>query len=1030
VIADESLSSTKFTYASVEGNFITGLEIKDLAFDKKTLVKSATLHWNPISLIYKKISLTQVDAKGVDIHNIMSMIDGFEKKSKSSSELSLPLSISMQNIHLDINPYTYAGMRLDSFVFETKRIDLDKDLLVDAENLYLYFNSDIVNVELHGNIDKSRIFLSRLSLKEIGTREIAGFVREIAKLKKSQNSKISDSNSSKSIKKSKDHFFKEIKIDHIYATMKDVTYGPFSMNGIKLNIYDTKVDPYHNYSYKAKKVDFKGDTTFGSVHYKGYIKDSNTYAKGKLLLSKKLFSMYHLPLNYKALKELSGSLHLNHFGVWLDIEHDVKELLTLKTDFNIDLKKAKHSLAYVYKDKKVIIKSEAKADMSYGDNVTIENKVLVDIAKKGYTVYSGKVTVPKVKNLPSELTDYLIKDLTAVYKGDKSGFEVRLDSKFLDGTFITNGYKSAILKLKSKERNISLKKLLPFTPKEFSSEKIALKSKSFFDFRKLSNSNITLNVVSDIVNIDTTMKLRKPYRILFQVNIPDYSILANLESHINLEQIKNISGDLLIEDGVYSVNIKDNKELDLFFKYISKTKQIRNGKVLFGGEEIKFFTSSSGNLEIKLNVNNIGTLLQSIEKYYEITLPHLKGSMNLEVIRDKRGLLKFFVKSPLLTYISDSKLAIEKIDLEFTFDTNGDIVVDKYRFRIDNNPYFKDYYAHKPSYLNFKNGRVKVKKFWLNNRVEIDGSYMLETANGNFKFLAKEFPFISKDFDLLFDANGMVSITGNKIAVDGDLSILGNTVTYDMGSSTIVEDPDIIIVQEEEKKRDSALNNLKLYLNIKSEKPLMYYGKDTNIEFYNELRVMKEYNTDFMLTGMSTVTKGYYELEDKRFTLNESHIYFAGDPKKPLLDIKANYVKDEYTIHIFISGSVDEPIVNFNSDPYLTQQEILSLILFDGTGSSSGEGAEAYTLLGGAFAKGLIRSLGIDVDHLLLGTNADDELSLEVGRKISDDITFMYMYKNGENGAKVRVEHSKKFETDIIIMPSASSIEFLYRKDR
>jgi len=1028
IIADESLSSTKFSYESIEGNFITGLEIKDLAFDNKTLVSSATLHWNPISLIYKKITLTEVDAKGVDIDNIVKMIDGFDKKKKSSSSLSLPLSLSMENIHLDINPYTYAGIRLDSFLFETERMDINKDLLIDANNLYLYFNSDIVDVELRGNIDKSKVLLSKVNLKEIGSREIAGFVREIRKINNSK--KVKESNSSKSTKKSSEPFLKELKVEHIYATMKDVTYGPFSMNDVKLDISDAEFDTYNNYTYKAKKVDFKGNTTYGSVKFKGYIKDSNIYAKGGLVLSKKLFSMYHLPLNYKNLHKLPGTLHLNHQGVWIDIEHQVKDLLTLKTDFNIDLTKVKHSLAYVYKDKKVIIDSKAKANMTYGDNANIESRVLVDIAKKGYTVYSGKVDVPKVKNLPEELTDYLIRDLKAEYKGDKNGLEVKVDSKLIDGTFITNGYKSAVLKLKSKEKNVLLKKMLPATPKELEHEYVALNSKSFFDFKNISNSDIDLKLDSDMINLEAKMKLLKPYKIIFTGRIPAKSSLSRVSKNIKLQQIKNIAGDVLIENGLYTVNIKDSNDLAFSLKYNSKTKLISNGEILLAGEEIKFFNTNNENLELKLNVTRLQKLLDTVEKYYDITLPVLKGKVDIIVVKNKNGLLKFSIKSPLVKYVSGSELDIEKIDLQFTLDTNGNIVLDKYRFRIDNNPYFKDYYAHKPSYLNLKNGTLNIKKLWLNNKAEIDGSYSLENSSGNFNFSAKKFPFINRDFDLLFNLDGKLSIHGNKLEVDGEVDILGNSIHYDIAGSSIVEDSDIIIVQEQKAKKESALKNLKLYLKIKSEKPLKYYGKNTKIEFYNELRVIKEYETDFMVTGMSTVTKGYYEMEDKRFTLNESHLYFAGDPKKPLLDIKANYVKDEYTIHIFISGSVDEPIVNFNSEPYLTQQEILSLILFDGTGSSSGQGAEAYTLLGGTFAKGLIKSLGIDVDHLFLGTNADDELSLEVGRKISDDITFMYMYKNGENGAKVRVEHSKKFETDIIIMPSASSVEFLYRKDR
>ena len=1027
MIADQSLSSTKFTYKSIEGNFITGLEIKDLAYDKKTLANSATLHWNPISLMYKKITLTQLDAKGVDIDNIVTMLDGFDKKKKPKSALSLPLTLSARNIHLDINPYVYDGVKLDSFIFEADKIGIGRDMLIDADKLYLYFKSDIVNVELMGDIDKSRVSLRNVNLKEISSREIAYFVHEIRKITK--NHKRKDKNSS-SINKKSEPILKELKIDHIFATMKDVTYGSFSMNGVKLSINDAEIDPYNNYKYKAKKIKIKGKTTYGSVNYNGYIKDSNIYAKGRLLLSKRLFSMYHLPLNYKNLRKLPGTLHLNHKGVWLTLDHKVDKLLKLKSDFNVDVRKAKHKLEYVYRDKKIIIDSKIKANMSYGDNVDIESRVLVDIAKKGYTTYSGNVKVPKVKNLPTELKDYLISNVKAEYKGDKDGLMVKLDSKLIDGTFATTyGSKSAVLKLKSKEKNIVLKKLVLALPNELENELVAFRSESFLNFKNIKNSKINLKVDSNLLNADVNMKLQKPYKILFTGVIPSNSSLSKLNKRIKLQQIKNISGEVLIEDGLYRIKIKDNKDLSFSLNYNAKNKLMSNGHLLLAGENISFSNSNTNNIELTLNVTDLKRLLSTVENYYDITFPKLEGKVDVTLTKSKNGLLKVSLKSPLIKYVSDSTLDVEKIDALFTVDKNGDIVIDKYRFRVDTNPYFKDFYANNRSYLHFNNNQLTVKKLWLNNKVLIDGGYNLKTSNGDFMVSTKAFPFINKDFDLLFDVDAKLKLRGKKVEVDGDVNILGNSIHYDVAGSSIVEDADIIIVQEQKKKKESALQNLKLNLKIRSEKPLNYYGKNTNIEFYNELRVVKEYKTDFMVTGMSTVTKGFYQMEDKYFNLNESHLYFAGDPKKPLLDIKATYQKDEYTIHIFISGSVEEPIVNFNAEPYLTQQEILSLILFDGTGSN-GQGADAYTLLGGSFAKGLIKSLGIDVDHLLLGSDNNDELSLEIGRKISKNITLMYMFKDGENGVKVRAEHNKNFETDIIIMPSTSSIELLYRKDR
>jgi len=1028
MIADQSLSSTKFTYKSIEGNFITGLEVKELAYDEKSLFESATLHWNPITLMYQKITLTEFDAKGVDVDNIVSMLNELDGDNSSSGG-SFMFALSLEHIHFDIKPYVYEGVTFDSFLFETEKIEIDKDLQIDANNLYLYFDSTLVNVELMGKIEKSKLLLDKANLKEIDSRVIAMFTRAMRVKAKSMQSE--DNNRTHVVKEESEPILKEIKIEHIFATMKDVTYGSFSMNNVKLFIDDAEFDTYNNYTYKAKKVDFKGDTTYGSVKYKGYIEDSNIYAKGGLLLSKKLFSMYNLPLNYKNLRKLPGTLRLNHQGVWITVEHKVEKLLKTEADFNIDVTKAKHKIEYVYRDKKVIIDSKLNANMSYGDNAKIESRVLVDIEEKGYATYSGKVKIPKAKNLSPELTDYLLEDLTAKFKGDKRELFVKLDSKLITGEFVTHDYKNAILKLKSKERNIALNKMISGLPSALENEVAAVESETSLDLKNLKNSKINLKIDSNIININGDMKLIKPYKILFTGVLPSNSTLSKIDKSINLNAIKNISGDVLIRDDLYIVTIKNEDELNFLLNYNGKTKLIKEGKVSLGSEEVTFSNLNSDEIEFKSNIKNIKHLSLGIKKYYDMKLPKIEGNIDLNIIKDKSGLLKFSLKSPKLTYVDGAKLDIKNIDTKFTLDSNGDIVIERYRFKLDNNPYFRDFYAHKNSYLNFKDNKLTVKSLWLNNQVLAEGSYDLETSSGDFELKSKAFPFITRDFDLLFNVDVDVKIREKLIEVDGDVDILGNSVHYDIAGSNIVEDADIIVVQEQLKEQESALQNLKLYLKVNSLKPLKYYGSDTNIEFYNELRVIKEYKSDLMVTGMSTITKGYYQMEDKRFVLNESHLYFAGDPKKPLLDIKANYEKDQYLIHIFISGSTEEPIVNFNSEPYLTQQEILSLILFDGTGSSSGQGADAYTVLGGTFAKGLIKSLGIDVDHLLLGTDSNDELSVEVGRKVSKNITIMYMHEDGKDGAKVRIEHSKNFETDIIIQPpSSSSIEFLYKQDR
>jgi hypothetical protein len=1046
MIADQAISSTEFSYASIEGNFITGLEVNGLAYREKALFDVAKLHWNPIGLLYREIVLTELDVEGVDIEHILVMAEESKKSNAKGGSFGLPLALTVEKVHLDINPYNYEGLKVSNFLLTTDRIELDDGLKINTKNLFLSFDSNIVNVELLGDIQESRLLINRASLKEISSRGITKLVHLIS-AKKHQASVVHlDENGTAELatqgveeKKEKlsqkversEPILKEIKVNHIFATMKDVTYGPLTIKGVKLYIDKAEFDTYNSYSYKAKSIKAVGGTNFGRVNYKGYIKDSNIYAKGGVVLSKELFRKYGLPLNYKNLRKLPGSLHLNHQGVWITVDHKVKELLKIKNSFNLDVTRAKHNLHYDYRDRNLTIESKMRVNMPYGENVKVNNKVLVNVRAGGYTTYEGDVKIPNVKGLPPEIATYLLEGLSAKFKGDKDGLLVEADSKLIEGEFLTKGYKNATLKLKSKSRNVVLGQLISALPSELKNELVALESESYFDFKSLAKSKVNLKVTSNLLNADGSMKLNRPYKIRFNGTIPSNSKMMHINKNINFNNLREIAGEVLVQEKNYLIRLNNKRDLKLYLNYDAKAKILREGRINLAGEEINLASSTQNDLALTLNVKRLETLLPEIERYYNIALPKLKGAVDLTVKKRENALLRFTVKSPKVTYLTDTPLEIKTIDSRFTIDRGGNIVIEKYRFRVDTNPYFRDFYAHKKSYLSFRDGTLFIKKLWFNNQAEIEGRYEIEKLSGDLVVKAKKFPFINKEFDLLFDIDAKVKMRKKLIDVDADINILGNSVHYDIEGSGIAEDADIIVVQEMKNNQESALKNLKLYLKIKSEKPLKYYGSDTQLEFFNELRVVKNYKSEMMVTGMTTVTNGFYQMEDKRFVLNESHLYFAGDPRKPLLDIKASYEKDQYLVHIFISGTTEEPIVNFNSEPFLTQQEILSLILFDGTGSSSGQGAEAYTLLGGTFAKGLMKSLGIDVDHLLLGTDANDALSLEVGRKISKDITIMYMLKDGKNGAKVRIEHNRNFETDIIVQPpNTSSIEFLYKKDR
>ena len=1017
-LAEQTLPSTKFTYKSIRGNLFEGLRVEKLAYNNNKLFDKATIHWNPISLMYHKVSLTRVEIEGLELDSVIGMAKELGSNSNSGSdEFSLDYTLSLSNIHVDINPYVFEGVKFSSFMLDSIEIDISKDLTIDSENLKLSFDSDIVNVKLNGKIEKNILLLDKVSLKKISSISIEKFLQRLSKNSRKSTSILSP--------------FKEIRVKNVFATLKPVTYGDFKLKSITLKLYNGVINPYKNYEYRFKKLRLKAKSNFVNIDYKGSIIGSTIYAKGDIRLKKRLFKKYNIPLNFKGLERLSSSLKLNHYGVWLEIDHRLKKLLLNNDNFNVDIKKAHHKISYIY-GKDLNIQSKLNGSNSYAKKMKLNIKTVVNF-KKSKTTYEGNVTLEELQQVPDVVSNYFLTNLKGDFRGDLKGLKVGVTSNLLKGDLELKNYQSLKVNLKSKKRNILLGKLFPSFAKRYQNETLDLNLIALLPFKNIEKSKISLDIDSDLLNLSAKTVLIKPYQIDFKAHLPRYSKLRNIDKKIRFSRLSNLSGKVILFQNQLEADIENQENLNIKLNYNIKKNQLSKAEVFLDKLPIYISTTARGTLKIKSHISNLQRSLKYLQQYYKFEAPLIEGSVDILLTKNIKQKITCNIKSKKIKYVSDKEINIYNINTYFTIDKDFNIVLKRYNFNIDKNEYLSNFFSKKKkSYLSFKNGNLNIKKLWINDKILINGNYALEKSKGVLFVKANSYHFINKEFDLLFNVDVKAKIFGDKFDISGNIDILGNSINYELLNAGIIEDSDIVIIQEQDmlKNREEPLKNLKLYLKINSLKPLHYQGDGIEVNFLNEINIVKNYEQNMMITGMSTIKDGYYDMEDKHFTLDESYLYFAGDVKKPLLDIKANYVKDQYTIHIFISGTSEEPIVNFNSDPYLTQQEILSLILFDETGTGNGKGAEVYTLLGGTLAKGLMKSLGINIDHFALGINDNDQLSLEVGSKISKNVSLIYLNRDGLNGAKVRVEHGKRFETDIIIMPpNTSSIEFLYKHD-
>ncbi|HIP51821.1 MAG TPA: hypothetical protein EYG94_07020, partial [Campylobacterales bacterium] len=236
-IAETSLDSFGLTYESIEGNLFNGLEVKKLSYKDKPLFSSALIHWNPLTLFHDKITITKFDAQGIELENIIAMTNGM-KSNKSEGRASLDFDLILNNTHLDINPYIYENVKFSSFIFETGKIEIDKDLTVNANPLYLKFDSDIVNLKMDAKIKDNRLLVDNLDLKNISFQDITKLITRLnLKAKKEKKTKVSSTQ-----KENKIPLFKDIEVKHVLGTMNAFKYEGVKVEKSTFNLYKLKVD--------------------------------------------------------------------------------------------------------------------------------------------------------------------------------------------------------------------------------------------------------------------------------------------------------------------------------------------------------------------------------------------------------------------------------------------------------------------------------------------------------------------------------------------------------------------------------------------------------------------------------------------------------------------------------------------------------------------------------------------------------------------------------------------------------------------
>lgn len=293
---------------------------------------------------------------------------------------------------------------------------------------------------------------------------------------------------------------------------------------------------------------------------------------------------------------------------------------------------------------------------------------------------------------------------------------------------------------------------------------------------------------------------------------------------------------------------------------------------------------------------------------------------------------------------------------------------------------------------------------------------------------------IATDFPVFVTAD--TTIRGVPLDAPGELDIHVtnlNAVLSDEWDRALHEttvDPDIILVDGD---RDATLpltqiigdesaemDGIDLVVNITVDRNAWARHPAGDLNFRADLNADIS-GTVVAITGNVDVMRGNLEFLGRRFNVQTSEVNFTGSiPPNPRLQIEAHHILDraitqalgpptsgEPRVIVRISGTAENPRLELQSDPAMTDTEILFVLMTgrppDRTDVGRDEGAanQALSAVSGIFFDMLQDELSgnvpFDVVRLEPGVPGGSGGRLEVGTYVTNNLFFTYRHQFGAN---------------------------------
>ncbi len=185
----------------------------------------------------------------------------------------------------------------------------------------------------------------------------------------------------------------------------------------------------------------------------------------------------------------------------------------------------------------------------------------------------------------------------------------------------------------------------------------------------------------------------------------------------------------------------------------------------------------------------------------------------------------------------------------------------------------------------------------------------------------------STEIAILSNVNLKTNVTKELLDISGNIDIQNARLDFELPDSAIVASSDVVI-KGKDTNQTSMAQKLNITIDLGDNTRIQAQGLNAGLT--GSLRAIKSSSGIIRGEGRINVVNGEYRAYGQRLDIDKGELIFnSGSIDDPSLQLRAQKTVDELTAGVQVSGQASDPVLTLYSSAGLSDQDILSVLIFN-----------------------------------------------------------------------------------------------------